>query len=300
MGLWAGGQSFVVSSVYQIWRFQNALPEGQKQGEFDRLYIPQVAWTTGDLDVHDLAIDKWGRPVFVNTLFGCLATVSEEHSFIPLWKPPFLSKLAAEDRCHMNGMAMEDGVPRYVTAVSQADAADGWRDHRQDGGCVVDVRENKVIAEGLSMPHSPRLYRGKLWLFDSGRGQFGSLDPATGTFEPLCFCPGYLRGLSFSGNFAIVGLSKPRERTFSGLALDDELAKRKTEPQCGVMVVDLTSGDIVHWLKIAGVITELYDVAVLGGVRRPAMVGTKADDIKRTLMVGDMGDLEPQGVVGTA
>jgi uncharacterized protein (TIGR03032 family) len=150
------------------------------------------------------------------------------------------------------------------------------------------------------MPHSPRLYRGKLWLFDSGRGQFGSLDPATGTFEPLCFCPGYLRGLSFSGNFAIVGLSKPRERTFSGLALDDELAKRKTEPQCGVMVVDLTSGDIVHWLKIAGVITELYDVAVLGGVRRPAMVGTKADDIKRTLMVGDMGDLEPQGVVGTA
>lgn len=294
MGLCADGDALWMSTLYQLWRFQNATQPGQAADGYDRVYIPQIAYTTGDLDIHDVAVDADGRPIFVNTLFGCLATVSPLHSFVPLWQPPFLSKLAAEDRCHLNGLAMEAGRPRYVTAVSQSDVADGWRDRRHDGGCVIDVASGEIVVSGLSMPHSPRLHNGRLWLLESGTGHFGFVDPQAGRFERVAFCPGYLRGLAFAGDFAVVGLSRPRgDRTFSGLALDDNLAKADGEARCGLMVIDLNSGDILHWLRIEGMVEELYDVVTLPGVVRPMALGFKTDEISRVLNVGDAGVLIP-------
>ena len=287
MGLWSDGQTIWMSSLFQLWRFENAALPGQSANGYDRVYVPQVGYTTGDIDIHDVAVDGHGRVIFLATLFGCLATTSETHSFSPLWKPPFMTRLAAEDRCHLNGLAMRDGRPRYVTAVSQSDVVDGWRDKRRDGGCVIDVCSNEVIAQGLSMPHSPRWYRGKLWLLDSGTGYFGNIDPDTGSFERICFCPGYLRGLSFSNDYAIVGLSKPREnRTFSGLGLDENLQAKETEARCGLLVIDLRTGEQLHWVRIEGIVTELYDVVVLPGVVRPMALGLKTDDIQRTICVG--------------
>jgi uncharacterized protein (TIGR03032 family) len=287
MGLWAKGSTLIMSSLYQLWRFENALEAGQIHNGYDCLYVPQVGYVTGDLDVHDVAVDSQQRLVFVNTLFSCLATISERHSFVPLWKPPFISRLAAEDRCHLNGLAMRDGQPRYVTAVSQSDLAEGWRDNRQDGGCVIDINSNEVILTGLSMPHSPRWYRDKLWLLNSGTGEFGYPDPARGVFEPVAFCPGYLRGLAFQGDFAIVGLSKPREnKTFSGLPFNETLQAKNVKPRCGLLVLDLRTGDIVHSLRIEGVVEELYDVAVLPGVRHPMAIGFKTDEIRRVVTIG--------------
>jgi len=238
MGLCSTPNGLYMSSLYQVWRFENVFETGQQQDGFDRLYVPQVGYTTGDLDIHDMAVDSDGRLVFVNTLFGCLATLSETHSFKPLWKPPFISKLAAEDRCHLNGLAMKDGQPAYVTAVGRSDVADGWREHRSDGGIVMDVNSDEIVCTGLSMPHSPRWHDGKLWLLNSGTGEFGYVDLNTGRFESLCFCPGYMRGLSFHGNFALVGLSKPRHnKTFSGLALDANLKSRNAEARCGMWCI---------------------------------------------------------------
>src|SRR5262249_45890582 len=152
------------------------------------------------------------------------------YSFTPLWRPPFLSKLAAEDRCHLNGVALENGRARYVTLVAPSDVADGWRDRRRDGGCVLEGPSGRTGLSGLAMPHSPRLYRGRLWLLNSGTGYLGSIDSTSETFVPLTFCPGYLRGLAFVGDYAIVGVSRPRhDKTFSGLALDQELAARGAE-----------------------------------------------------------------------
>ncbi|MDJ0508515.1 MAG: TIGR03032 family protein [Crocosphaera sp.] len=289
MGLYIEGKSLYLSSLYQLWRFENALESGQTHQGYDAVYLPQLSYVTGDLDIHDIRKSKTNSQetlIFVNTLFSCLGKVSETHSFVPVWQPPFISKLAAEDRCHLNGLTLREGKPRYVTSVSQSDVADGWRDHRHNGGCVIDVETNEIIVTQLSMPHSPRWYRDKLWLLHSGKGEFGYVDLEQGTFEPIVFCPGYLRGCTFHGDFAIVGISQPRHnKTFQGLPLDETLKEKNAESRCGLLVIDLKTGDIVHSIRIDGVVQELYDVAVLPNIRRPMAIGFKTDEIRRMVTV---------------
>ncbi len=293
MGMCHHEGTVYMSSLYQLWQFENALQPGQLNDGYDRVYVPQVAYTTGDIDIHDMAVDKQGRLIFVNTLFSCLSRVSHSHSFVPIWSPPFISKLAAEDRCHLNGLAMEDGEPKYVTAISTADASEGWRDHRVDGGVVIDVTTNEIIASGLSMPHSPRIYRDKLWLLNSGTGYFGYIDKEKGEFVEVTFCPGYARGLTFHNDFAIVGLSTIREnKTFSGLPLDDNLKAKKVKPRCGVLVIDIRTGDTVHNIKIDGIVEELYDVVALPGVIRPSLIGVVSDEIRRVISLGEEEPLQ--------
>lgn len=286
MGMAFRDSRLVVASMIQITSFVDAARGTPGAAGYDALFVPQSATYTADLDVHDVAFDAGGKLVFVNTLFSCLATTSETHSFKPLWRPPFVSRLAPEDRCHLNGLAMSDGRPAYVTCVAETDVTDGWREHRTSGGVVVDVASGEVVCRGLSMPHSPRLYEGRLWVLNSGAGEVGTVDLRTGRFEPLAFCPGYLRGLDFVGPYALVGLSEPREnRTFAGLPLQDRLAAARVGPRCGVFVIDTRTGDVVHWLRLEGVVSELYDVVALPGLARPMMIGFKSDEIRRTVSV---------------
>jgi uncharacterized protein (TIGR03032 family) len=193
----------------------------------------------------------------------------------------------------LNGLALDEGAPSFVTAVARSDAHEAWRDHRKNGGVVIDVRSNEIVAEGLSMPHSPRVHRGRLWLLDSGNANFGYVDVKRGRFEPVAFCAGYARGLAFAGDFAIVGLSKPREnKTFSGLALDERLREKNIEARCQLQVIDLKRGDVVHSLRIEGVVAELYDVVTLSGVRRPTALGFKTDEIRRVISMGPAAPLD--------
>ncbi|MEH2327498.1 MAG: TIGR03032 family protein [Nostoc sp.] len=291
MGLYATPERIYLSSKSQLWQLDNVLTLGQLYDGYDKLYIPRIAYTTGDLDIHDLAVEadndgfanaRGERIVFISTILNCLATVSDRHSCIPLWKPKFISSLVNEDRCHLNGLAMVAGKPRYVSLCGESDVVDGWRDKRQGGGCIIDIQSDQVIARGLSMPHAPRFYQGKLWLLNAGTGEFGYID-SDGIFQPIAFCPGFLRGLAFSGDYAIVGLSKPRDKTFSGLKLDENLVNKNTEPRCGLMVIDLKTGQVVHWLRLEGEVTELYDVQILPGVRRPQALGFQTEEIQQMI-----------------
>ncbi|MEB3343168.1 TIGR03032 family protein [Okeania sp.] len=283
MGLYATSERLYMSSKYQVWQLDNILKEEQYYNGYDKLYVPRIGYTTGDLDIHDLVVDNNDRIIFVSSLLNCLATVSHKNSCTPLWKPSFISEVINEDRCHLNGLAMVAGKPTYVTAISSANIINGWRDKRRDGGCLIDVPSNEIIMRGLSMPHSPRFYQGKLWLLNSGEGFFGVVDLDKGKFEPITFCPGYLRGLAFWKNWAIVGLSKPRDRTFLGLKLDENLFEQNVEPRCGLMIIDINTGNIVEWLRLEGVVTELYDVQILPGVKRPMALGFQTDEISRIL-----------------
>ena len=289
-GLWTDGQTLWTSGLYMLWRFENVLRNGEVTPTgADRKFVPREGRVVGRIDMHDIGfgeVDGARRPIFVNTLYNCLATISETASFRALWRPKFVSALVPEDRCHLNGLAMDGGRPAFVTAVSRSDVADGWRDRRHDGGIVIDVASGEVVASGFSMPHSPRLHDGKLWVLNSGTGEFGTVDPADGTFTPVCFCPGYARGLAFVGRYAAIGLSKPRHgQTFSGLALDERLAAKDAVARCGVVIVDLETGAAIEWLRFAHTIEELYDVAVLPGTRAAEAIGFKSDEIERDITI---------------
>jgi uncharacterized protein (TIGR03032 family) len=180
------------------------------------------------------------------------------------------------------------GAPAYVTLVGRSDVADGWREHRRGGGCVMDVRTGEVVVAGLSMPHSPRLHGSRLWLLEAGSGFLGYVEG--GRFERVAFCPGYARGLCVVGDHAVIGLSKPRRSgTFADLELGEQLAARNAEPRCGLLIIDLRSGDAVHWLRLDGAVAELYDVAALPGVRRPMALGFQSEEILRTITIGEPG-----------
>ncbi len=282
-GLAVRGNTLLLGTDHQLWRLENALPPGGTQDGYDRVYVPRTSHVTGDVAMHEIAVTGKGMPVFVNTRFSCLAALSDSFSFETLWKPGFISQLAPEDRCHLNGMALDDfGVPAFATACSDSDTADGWRKHRKNGGCLIDVQSGETVLSRLSMPHSPRLRQGRLWLLNSGKGELGWADLEKKKFVPLLTCPGYPRGLAFTGESVVVGVSRPRAaETFSGLPLEKILAKSGTQPVCGLQVIDLTTGKIVHSLTIEGVVEEIMDVALLPGCRRPMAVGLKGPAIQR-------------------
>lgn len=295
----ADGNTLFLGHERAIQRFDNIQKHsGQTTDTIPALFVPHVGWITGDVDIHDVAIGADGRPLFVATQFNCVASVADDSSFAPIWMPNFISQFLAEDRCHLNGLALRDGEPAYATAISRSDVTDGWRDRRRDGGIVIDITQNAIVAEGLSMPHSPRLFRGRLWLLESGRGRFGYIDES-GRLEEVAFCPGYARGLAFVDNYALVGLSLPRGNALKGLDLDGALQQRDTAPRCGLAIFNLTTGAMEHWVRLEGVITELYDVAVLHGIRSPTLVGLKSDEVNRIISVSPSSRLGNRAPVVT-
>ncbi len=184
--------------------------------------------------------------------------------------PPVYLSLAAEDRCHLNGLALEDGRPRYVTAMSETDTPDGWRRYKATGGCLIDVPSGATLARGFAMPHSPRVHQGRIWLLDSGRGRLMTVDPKTGSSDVVCELPGYTRGLAMAGPVAFVGLSRIRETsTFDGVPVAD----RRDELKCGVAVVEVASGRQVALLEFHSGVEEIFDVQLLSGVRNPVISG---------------------------
>jgi uncharacterized protein (TIGR03032 family) len=296
-GLHVTPRQIYLGSLFQVWRLENVLaPHERANGDFDRLYVPRLAQTTGDIDLHELALDGAGRLIFVATRYNCLATLSPVHGFRPVWKPAFISGLAGEDRCHLNGLAMGDGVPAYATAISRSDIAEGWRSGRSDGGILVDVRGDRIVAEGLSMPHSPRVETDGVWLLESGRGMLVRIDPATGAKADIAFCPGFLRGLALHAGYAITTLSHPREGSFAGLPLQGEIARRGGAGWCGLGVIDLKTGDMVEWIRLDGAIGELFDVAVIPDAVCPMAVGPHTAEIRSlTSFENEFAPLTPPG-----
>ncbi len=274
-----GAGGLLLAGRNAIWKLGNVVPKGQEVEGHDAILVPRQAWFTGNVFAHDVAAAPNGHPIFVNTLFSCLATVDATASFRSLWAPPFISRLTPEDRCHLNGLAVDPrGYPRYVTAAAQTDTAQGWREARAGGGVVMTIDDGTIVCDGLCMPHSPRLHDGVLYVLNAGSGELGSVDLIEERFEPLAFLPGFARGLAFVGHHALVGLSLPRaHKAFSGLPLEQRLKSEGYAPQCAIAVVNLQTGHAEHVLRLGGVVRELYDIALLQGLRKPMLVGLGAD-----------------------
>ncbi|MDE1149916.1 MAG: TIGR03032 family protein [Azospirillaceae bacterium] len=279
MGLAVDGEKLWVGNREQIWKFANTGPAMVDGKGYGAVYMPRKGYFVGPCDTHDILADvefmgEHHELVFANTNFSCIAALDEQYNFRPLWAPDFVSALAVEDRCHLNGIGARDGRVAYATICGRYDEPVGWRTTRNGGGMVIDLDSGEVMAQGLSMPHSPRWYRDRLWLLNSAAGEFGYVDPERGGFVPVADCPGFARGLAFVGDYAVIGLSQLRPNSFGkGMALHDKLAAGQIQQRCGLQIIDLRTGRNAHWLTIAGPVTELYDVAFKPDIRRPYSPG---------------------------
>jgi uncharacterized protein (TIGR03032 family) len=279
MGIAFDGQRLAIAARSNIVTFTNAMAGRSNDDGNECIFVPRFSNRTGVVDAHDLAFDAKGNYVFVNTTFSCLASTSATHSFRPIWQPAFISQLVAEDRCHLNGLALRDGRPAYVTAFAESDAAEGWRNLPAKSGVIIDIETNEIVCGDLTKPHSPRWHQGNLWVLNSGTGEIGVVDLNTGRFNPVAFCPGFLRGLDFAGPYALVSTSGIRSRSASvGLALLERLEREKREARCGVHVIDARSGEVLHNLNIEGGTNELYDVIVLPKIPRPTLEPAEQDE----------------------
>lgn len=265
MGMAVSGNRFAIGTQDSLQTFTNqpALAAGLKSEQVnDVLYFPRATVNTGDIAIHEMAygvVDDQVKLWFINTRFSCLCTMDPDYSFEPVWRPSWITELAAEDRCHLNGLAMVNGKPRYVSALSQTNTRNGWRELKGTSGVIIDLDTNEVVVEGLSMPHSPRWYRDELWVLESGKGTLAKVNPYSGDVTTVATLPGFTRGLTFIDRFAFIGLSQVRESVFSELPV----TQTKDERNCGVWVVDITTGNIVALLKFDGAVQELFDVAVI-------------------------------------
>ena len=284
MGLAVDAQRLTIGTRNQVWFLRNApdiAPRVEPAGQHDACFLPRSCHVTGDIGVHELA---WaGEELWlVNTRFSCLCTLHPDYSFVPRWRPPFITALAAEDRCHLNGLAIVDGRPKYATALGETDTASGWRPDKAHGGCLMDIPSGAIIARGLSMPHSPRWHDGQLWLLESGTGRLLLIGTSTGHRETVAEMPGFTRGLAFCGPYAFVGLSKIRETS----AMDGvPLAQRRNELKCGVAVVDLRSGQVIAFLEFQTAVEEIFDVQLLHGLRFPEIMGFQKETIHHTFII---------------
>jgi uncharacterized protein (TIGR03032 family) len=299
---WERGR-FALGTNAEIWEFHDIpavsrkLELGEGQATSDAVFLPRSCHMTGDVQIHEMAWVPNSLPGtsgnssglselwFINTRFSCLATRSETYSFLPRWQPPFITALSPEDRCHLNGMGMRDGVIRYVSALGQTDEPGGWRTNKRVGGILIDLKANEILARGLSMPHSPRWYNGKLWLLESGNGGIGFVDEQTGKYQEIGRVPGFTRGLDFVRHYAFVGLSQVRESAvFSGIAIAEMPEKDRF---CGIWIIDTNTGKTVGFVKFTDAVQEIFAVQVLHGLKWPEILNEGEKFIAETYELPD-------------
>jgi uncharacterized protein (TIGR03032 family) len=265
LALTEDGNRLAIGTRTQVCEFRD-VPDVARRfepaGSHDACYLPRSCHVTGNVQIHEMAYGTGGELWFVNTRFSCLATINIESSFVPRWRPPFISELEPSDRCHLNGLAMVDGKPKYVTALAVSNERNGWRPNKARGGILLEVDSGEILCHGLSMPHSPRWHNGRLWVCESGSGTLGTVDLNTGKYEVVTALPGFTRGLDIAGDLAFVGLSQVRESAiFSGIPISERLAPEQRT--CGVCVVDLRRGEMVALLKFESGVQEIFAVSVL-------------------------------------
>ncbi|MFD1160510.1 TIGR03032 family protein [Roseovarius aestuarii] len=277
MGLSLYNGTMWMAGYKQVWRIENFLDKGQQSQGNDAIFAPIGATTTGYINLHDVRVSDSGV-YFTACQFNCIAKLHEKWSFEPLWKPPFISEFAYGDRCHLNCLALEHGEPKYVTCFANTDTVLGWRDNPKDEctGLLIDVQSNDILCDNLHMPHSPQLHNGRLYVANSGMGELGEIDRSSGEYTPICFIPGFTRGLAFWKNYALIGASKPRKSgVFEGndkTPLNQRLQDMNLDAECSISVVNLETCEIEHKIVIDGVASEIYDVCTLPGLRRPSVV----------------------------
>ena len=236
----------------------------KKPGVYDAMWLPRMTYHTGIVDMHDIAFGKdalWA----INTSFSCLCKLTGHTNFEPVWKPSFITDLEGEDRCHLNGLVMEDGQPRYVTALGKGDKMQSWRESIVDGGILIDLKTDEILFEGLAMPHSPMTYKGQLYGLLSAAGQLVHFDIENKKVNVIKELGGFCRGMDVIGDYAFIGMSKLRKNSSTFAKLDIA----NMADSAGIKIVHLPSGSMAGELTFKASVDEIYEVKVMPNMLRP-------------------------------
>ncbi len=322
MGLALAADRLAIGTALEIWEFHNApgvarrqpttTTEGQEANlpvSCSSMFLPRGSATTGNIQIHEMLwVDRQqadrtqsssapsdAELWFINTRFSCLCTRNLNYSFVPQWRPPFVSEIAPEDRCHLNGFCLAPskirGVPKtnaptfLVTALGETDTPQGWRANKSGGGILMETASNEVLLRGLSMPHSPRIYADDVWVLESGNGSIGRVDVQAGRYEEVATLPGFTRGIDFIDRYAFIGLSQVRESAiFSGI----KIAERPvSERVCGIWVIDIVTGQTVAWLKFDEGVQEIFAITVMPNSRWPDVINDDSSLIADSFVLPD-------------
>lgn len=296
MGMVADGNKLAVACAHEVIVLTHQPAMGPsyptKPGTYDTMYMPRQTFYTGAVMMHDMDWNADGEIIGVNTSFSCLCRVDGEYSFTPVWQPHFITGLQSEDRCHLNGMAMQNGEPKYVTALGVSDTKQGWRDDKLKGGCIIDVESNEFVVKDLAMPHSPRMFNGQLYALLSATGELIKVDINTGSYDVVSQHNGFVRGMTLIGEHLFIGLSRLRKtHTFGGLPM-----AQRDDLVCGFEVVHLPTGAKVSQFKFMATCEEVYDICVLPGLKRPGILGIDSPNHRKGIALpedsfwGEFGD----------
>lgn len=257
-----------------------ALTFPKEPRKYDGMFFPRATYYTGQADMHDIAWHEGGL-IGVNTAFSCLSRITHHASFEPFWQPEFITDLVPDDRCHLNGLAMDDGQPKYVSLLGRSNVKQGWRENKLESGLIIDIQTGEVVADQLAMPHSPRVFNGQLFFLLSGVGEIYRYDPSTKKIYLYAEGEGFVRGMTQLGGYLIVALSTVREssRSFGDLPVVGR------NHRAGLLVYELESGAKVADFFWEEQIKEIFDVHVLSGVRRGVMLDKKGEIPKRAVAI---------------
>ncbi|MBN1952880.1 MAG: TIGR03032 family protein [Bacteroidales bacterium] len=286
MGIALDGDKLAVASKFEVDVFKNVPKLAKtfpgKSKEYDALYIPQLTYYTGYSDIHEIA---WGKEGLwaVNTTFSCLSVMDDAHNFFPKWKPWFISGLVPEDRCHMNGFALDQGVPVYVSMYDQSDTKEGWRKTPFDSGLIVDVNKQEIVCDKLPMPHSPMVSGKSLYFLLSAVGKVMEFDLSTREIREIATLDGFLRGMTEAGGYLFIGRSEKREsaKTFKDLPV------HQNKCTAGISVIDKSSGTVAASLTFTERIREIFSLRVIEGFNSPCMIGTSDTQRKHCIHLSE-------------
>ena len=220
--------------------------------------MPRITYHTGAVDIHDLSFGSNGDIYAINTLFSSIIKLDENYSFTPVWTPPQIDKITSEDRCHLNGMAMLNGKPKYATAFNNGNTPQVG-ENITSSGVIYDIEKNKIICSGLPMPHTPRIFNNELYVLLSATGELVKIDTDNGTYDVIVKIGGFVRGMSLHKDYLIHWNFKAQKNSSTFGKLD--FAKHAN--QAGIVIVHLPTKKHSRKINYFNSLDEIYDIHIL-------------------------------------
>ena len=168
-----GGSKLAIGTTIQVWEFRDVprrRPPLETNGTHDACYLPRSSHVTGNVLIHEMAYGAGehsgsSTPASLAWPRSTVSRANRAGGRRP--SPSWNRRIAATSTAWPWWTASRSTSPRWAKRTKWL--AGGPT--RPGAACLMDVDSNAILCRGLSMPHSPRWYGGRLWVCESGWGR---------------------------------------------------------------------------------------------------------------------------------